>query len=65
MPMEKGQIVAVWQEKDKIADEAFWWQTFPSIKNAIEWFTSDDKSRKLVKEKIENLAICKVIKVIK
>jgi hypothetical protein len=62
--MRKGQIVAIWQEGNKLA-EGFAWQTFPSVKEAIRWFTCDEKSRRLVKEKIENLAICKIVKVIK
>jgi hypothetical protein len=62
--MKKGQIVAIWQEGNKLA-EGFAWQTFPSVKKATEWFTCDDKSKELVKERIENLAICRIVKVIK
>jgi hypothetical protein len=59
--MKKGQIVAIWQEGNKLA-EGFAWQTFSSVREATEWFTCDDKSREL---KIKNLAICRIVKVIK
>lgn len=51
-----------WSFKDKPVDEAYWWQTFRSKKDALQFALSDTKEYR--DRRMRNMLLCKVERVI-